>query len=361
MQKNSLNYKILFPFVRSDFGGSYVSSSILIKELIFLKHNICVVMPWKGISYDYFFNKGITPYLLWNGPAYGEANIILRIYIILHVLISGFFYVYRNNFEIIHCNDDRSILMWGLLGKIFKIKTIWHIRNSVPSKYDYFRCLLADSIISVSKFTAGRINLRNYNHIIYNPVEFEKSTKKIKDSYQDLFKNKNSIVLLHVGRNVPGKRLDWSINACKKLAKKISNNVSLIVIGSGVPSYTNIPSNLKIHFIEHLQDIKYFLENCDLVIHPSNGNVFGLDRVLQECIVLNKNCICTDTGANNELSVYNNNLYYSFDNRDAFAEKVLEVVSDRSNLERPVHMSDIFNAGVHCKEVLKVYNEEVSY
>ena len=350
-------YDILFPFVRSDFGGSYVSASILIRELQSSGHEITVVLPWKGVAFDYFIKNEITPILLWGGRPYNSSSFFWKIFILSYMLFSASFYLFRNNFDLIHCNDDRSILLWGLLAKVFRIKTVWHLRNSVASKYDLIRCKLSDKVISVSKYTSSRLGNSIVNHVIYNPVYFNKTLKFSSIQHREIFHDPNLSVLLHIGRDVSGKRLDWSIAACIKLAEQVESNIKLLVIGSPQKKIINIPLNLSIDFIEHLPNIYLYLMNCDLVLHPSNGSKFGLDRVLQECIVLNKQCICTDTGANIELSKFSDKLYYSLDNKISFINLVTDTFIRCKNLPNSLVQKSLFDKSKHCLEVMSVYNE----
>lgn len=357
--------RVLFPFVRSDFGGSYVSSALLIRGLIEKGVSVDAIFPYPGPGYYHFISSGISADLLFKKKP-------CQLFYYTAILFLIFQYLNKKRFQIFHCNDDRTILIWGLIGRIFRVKVIWHVRNSHGSKFDCFRLLLSHCRIFVSEFTANRLKYKSNKHVIYNPVGYENwnnNGRVLRSCASKLIDPE--VIILHVGRDSPSKRLDWTVQSVVSVNQESNIKIRLAILGDisaarrlEIQEYWS-KSGLDItslHFCSRSKYVSTWMLLSDFVSHPADGRYFGLDRVVQEAIVCNKPILCTDTGANPELNKYGVNLIrYSQNSFASFLTHFRQLISDCSDRhsvsqQQPrIHEIKDFSISSHTDEILKAY------
>jgi glycosyltransferase involved in cell wall biosynthesis len=363
--------KVLFPFIRSDFGGSYVSAGLLARELLSMDVEVEIVFPGRGKGYEYFCTLGLYPKILLDYPTQDLSiwkhgpnfRSLIRVYRAIHLLIMG-------KYDLIHCNDDRTLLVWGLAAKLFKIKVVWHLRNSVMTKFDPLRLLISNSIIAVSEFTFKRIKHNNKGVVIYNPVEFLSRPESQSITRTSLGIPEDSIVICHIGRDVEKKKLEWSVNSTIDLELEGGPQIYLLCIGQisfdreRAVTLNALSRGLKetqIIFIQHTEYIIEYMQMSDVISHPSDGRYFGLDRVIQEALLLEKPISLNDSGANLELVQDSDIVYYTENIEQQNYSKCLRaavefvVNSPKVNSIYKSGSSDRFSVVEHAKSVLDTY------
>ena len=104
----------------------------------------------------------------------------------------------KNKIELIYCNGTQAKLFGSIVGFIYNIKTIWHVRN-IQTNF-FFKWLIntcgkfknVKKIICVSNATSEQFRLRSKNIVIYNGIDTDefsnnKIIKNLRNEYKIVF------------------------------------------------------------------------------------------------------------------------------------------------------------------------------
>lgn len=306
-----MSKKILFPFVGDSFGGSHKSSILLIKHLIHLGFKPHVVLHSKGeqLEEQLRINHIEFDYLKLDNLAGTSPNLFQILISFIMNMRKIIFYVIKHQPEIIHGNDLRINLSWGLATKLACKKYVWHQRTILSkSKKWNFMPLLANHFIAISNFVGSslpRTIKRKNQSVIYNPIEFKR--KEIpKKGLSDEFK------FLYLGRIVPEKSIELLIKLASELNKK-NHKFKIHFVGKGRSSYIDslrvLSKELNVNkFIEFI-GFSHFPEDhihlADCVISPGENE--GLGRSVLEAMACNTIVIASNSGAHKEIIQHKKN------------------------------------------------------
>ena len=98
------------------------------------------------------------------------------------------------------------------------------------------------------------------------------------------------------------------------------------------------------------------------MLHPCDAEYFGLDRVIQECLVLGIPIVLRELGANLELVDPEDSVYLGGSSRQEF---VLAISRALAGIALPAAKSkpryDLFSEEAHLQNVLTVYEELLEF
>jgi glycosyltransferase involved in cell wall biosynthesis len=238
-----------------------------------------------------------------------------------------------------------AILIGFLLGRKVVVRL-----NSSPSgwlKNDFKRMLfkkiysLADLIIVNSfefkKELKNKLNINSF--CIYNPLNhneiIQKSKIKIKNK---LYKNKNSIKMINVGRLVDQKDHITLLKSINSLKKKIK--IELIIMGRGynknkIENYihnNSLKNNVKI--LSFKKNPYPYIKYSDVFVLSSIYE--GLPNVLLEAIVLKKFIISSDcpTGPKEILKNGKGGLLFKTGSHKNLSEQILKYSKNKNNKKK---------------------------
>ncbi|APX92739.1 hypothetical protein BWR19_07235 [Halomonas sp. 1513] len=355
------------PFTRSIVGGSFVSSSLLANALQVNGHRVIALFPEDGPASELFKNQGVEVVIVdFPGiqPSTGKKSVVQNIFKSFLLSVKAAAYLKYNKFDIVHCNDDSSILPWGAACKYSNLPCVWHVRRSRKSKADFLRSLLAQKKIFISHFVACRFEKSN-GKVVYNPVvvhsdPFKEARTRIRNELSIL---PEDFVLIQVGRDDPCKRPEWSVKSLEELSHKFSN-IKLIMLGDfsedrvkELLSVVSFPNRGKVYFPGWVKNVEDYLSASDVLIHPAKNEPFG--RIFIESFASGKPVIVTNSGAAPEIVTNGVHGYISDD--DDFSSFVgrINLLIENNYFESSdlINYARSFSLQGHASAILSVYNE----
>jgi glycosyltransferase involved in cell wall biosynthesis len=199
--------------------------------------------------------------------------------------------------------------------------------------------------------------------VIYNGIpEYWFDQKSYKVKYSD--QNKNRIIGA-VGLLVPRKGFDYLIKSMPKIIEKIPD-CNLIIIGDGPQrsELENIVENLNIHnfvsFKGQQRDIRYWLNNMDLLVLPSLAE--GFPTILLESMATKVPVIATDIKGSRELVIEGQTGWLvPISSPDAIADKIIYAFShpdqQRMIIEKAYNWAKNFTIENAAKEYIRLHKE----
>ena len=337
MHKNS-NIVIFMPSIE---GGGVEKNLFLITNYLSQKFKkLTLITCSRNIKN---FNKKIKIINFTNNL--GKINFRL-----LKIIISSLFlfiYLLKNKNVIVLSFQANifAILIGFLLGRKVVVRL-----NSSPSgwlKKDFKRMLfkkiysLADLIIVNSfefkKELKNKLNINSF--CIYNPLNqneiIQKSKIKIKNK---IYKNKNSIKMINIGRFVDQKDHITLLKSINSLKKKIK--IELIIMGQGynknkIENYihnNSLKNNVKI--LSFKKNPYPYIKYSDVFVLSSIYE--GLPNVLLEAIVLKKFIISSDcpTGPKEILENGKGGLLFKTGSHKNLSEQILKYSKNKNNKKK---------------------------
>lgn len=304
--KHKKNNQILFPFVSTSLGGSFVSTSVLAE---YLKNNedwdFRILLPKKGDNATVFLNKGIDVffyglsdkdiYRIRHSKGYlGKIRALPTYFKIYKKAIS---YIKKEMPNIVHINDDNTILTWGIAAKRLNIPVVWHIRQEEGNKLlDRLRLKLASYIIFVAKSNKNRFkNIKTLppNSVIHNSINTNEFFPGNKKTFRKKIEvDENKLTVGFIGNLISRKRPEWFVEAG---AQCIQSGVlsNFVIVGKDASEdgcylrklkkmIRDYDVNKSFKFLGLRKDIPEVLRAFDILVVTSKSESFG--RVIIEAM-----------------------------------------------------------------------------
>lgn len=318
--------KILFPYVGGDdLGGSHISSLILIdllkqsqafEPVIGIhrqKGRLAEYLDDHQFSYDVFpFPDLLEPRQKRQGSFLGGvANYTAK------TLPKMRSYLRKNAIDIVHTNDGRMHLNWGIATKFSGAKLLWHHRGDPTAKgANYFAPLLADQIITVSKFAKPNRPIRSIDHkwrVVHSPFHSFANQDRGAAKHAlltELNLPADTVVLGYFGELIARKRPVMFAEILAAFAKHHPDvNFVGIVLGAVPTGAPPLDKNMlaraaelgvqqRIRYLGFRSPIEPYIAATDVLIVPALAEPFG--RTLIEAMHLGTAVVATDHGGNPE-------------------------------------------------------------
>ncbi len=309
----------------SDYGGSYRSGILLAKDLPD-EFEPTIIFPKEGkasdIAQDYSINYSIIDIGnedLTSLEEAGTKDMIRQIregFSQLPNVNNIYKYLNENDFDLIHTNDSRTTLMWGLAASLSQKPCVWHVRRENSSKiWDTLRLFLSDHAICVSESTADSFGpfpqLTPYS-VIYNGVDFERFEHKNSKLRSIINSKDNEKIIAYIGYLVDRKRpLLFAKSAIDVLANDDSTHA--VMIGSDEDNYYKEILELvddcgvrdNFHLLGFREDVGELLEDIDLLVMTSKIDGEAFPRVVIEAMASQTPVIATNSAGVSEAIVDN--------------------------------------------------------
>lgn len=299
------------PFTRSVVGGSFHSAALLAKGLIEHEIEVLAVFPNDGPSVKVFRQYEI-PVSICDFPFIQPVQrhpkgVLQYVWNNKRTFHSARDFLLEQNANLIHCNDDTSIISWGVAARSVGVKCTWHVRKSRPGMSDAVRLRLAKKVICISNFVATRFPSHVNPAVIYNPVDacrFRPSKDKKADR-ASLGLPLSEVQFIQIGRDVPYKNSDWTVFTLS-VALDAGWDCRALFLGRfseerqhELLSLLRPMDRHRVSFLGWTDRPEYYLAASDLLLHPAIDEPFG--RVLIEAAACRVPFIGTNTGAVPEL------------------------------------------------------------
>lgn len=383
---------ILFIADGDDKYGASQSMKQLIGELLKQCENIeiSVVLPLRVNLLEYYHQLGCHTYRILYEPFYqGVSNQKWKMpakYVIRgmeYLLGRGFAANYlgkkidMNTVDIIHANSSREDFAAELALKYNK-PLIWHIREfgdkdfkcfSFRKNYISLMNKAAVEFIAVSDAVKEHWIKKGLDKDkiirIHNGVSMEVNVKK------EYRKNDNSKMRFLIMGSVSDTKGQYQvIKACALMPESVRERIIIDIIGGGSAAYIKkLNAMIKkyeltsiVRFLGYQEKIWKDVCNYDCGLMCSKSEGFG--RVTIEYMMAGLPVIASDTGANPELIIENENgLLYRWNNIEDLKKKMIYLLNNINALKRMgenarkyavSHFSAVLNSELVYKEYLKI-------
>lgn len=150
--------RICFPFAdrEREVGGSHISAMTLIKGLDRNRFDPQVVLQGEeGKVGSLAVSAGQTPHRI-KPSAIADTSLSGS----MRAIKEATSYLKDGQYDVVHTNEGRMHVLWGLAAKMAGIAQVWHHRADPKAKgLNYLSPLTANEVISVSKFSAPKPGL----------------------------------------------------------------------------------------------------------------------------------------------------------------------------------------------------------
>jgi glycosyltransferase involved in cell wall biosynthesis len=165
--------RVCYPFVGDTVGGSHISSSRLIRHL---PREVAplVVLHQRGTLAAYLDQENIdfewAPAVRLVGPGDSIADQIATMAAALPRLVT---FLRERRIDVVHTNDARMHLTWGLAARFAGARFIWHQRSTERSRRLSIYCRLASSVLTVSDFCKSQLApaMSQRAEVVLNPFD----------------------------------------------------------------------------------------------------------------------------------------------------------------------------------------------
>ncbi|MEX2380772.1 MAG: glycosyltransferase family 4 protein [Opitutales bacterium] len=309
---------VLFPAVGTRVGGSVVSTALLARAVAALPGwKVRIALPGRGANAELFAQAGVEP------EFYGlSENTVEQIRSVAGMrrkvmAASGFWVAYRHALhflkekppDIVHVNDDATMLIWGLAARQCGIPLLWHVRQSMGSFLsDRIRSHLADQLVFNSKATAKRLPSRRASprqRIIHNVVDTRRyyPSADRREHKKRLGVSPERVLIGFVGNLMLRKRPEWMVQAGVDLLAE-GCDAEIVIVGKDYSdgSYTEKLRKLaeaggaekRIHLLGYRSDVPDIMRALDIFALPSIAEPFGL--VVIEAMASKAAVVATNDG-----------------------------------------------------------------
>lgn len=317
--------KIAFPFLGSDYGGSYRSAILLAKDLP-EPYEPILLFPYAGIASDMAEYYGVDYDIIEMDK---EETDNLRDAANMNIFtqfITGIQWLPQMNrfrkilqsrkIDIVHTHDSRSTLVWGLAANLAEIPLVWHVRRENSSAvWDFTRSILADYAVCVSKSTKdafGPFPQLVPHEVVYNGVDFNRFDVEPGRLYDLLNIDDEANIIAYIGYLTPRKRPLLFAQAAIKVLEELPNTHA-VMIGSDEGRYTDEIRKLakdkgvhrSFHLLGYRDDVEYLLQDIDAVILSSHRHGEAFPRVVIESMASGTPVIATDSAGTSEAIIHN--------------------------------------------------------
>ncbi len=363
--------KIIFPFSGTRFGGSNISSMILINNLINKNFTPEIIIHQKG-QFSKYLDDNFIKYKLINKENYNsDYNKFKNITIILKFLLFGIKYLFENKKIIIHLNEYRIAYTWIIPLLFFKTPVIIHGRNLYyKSFFLNLICKRSNKIITISDFVLNSFPKKFSFKLlkINNPIIFDNNKIISREKFFLKYKLKSTKkTICYISNFKHKKRPLLFIDIAKKILK-LRTDVQFLMFGNYNSIYKNKiikkikDNNLisKINFYPFQADIYNIISNSEVIV--LTGVNEGLGRIALESFYYKTFVVAAKSGGYNETIIDKYNGYLcDIDNADDFANKIHTYLDLHKNLKKNLinnayeYVNKNFKSSDHVNKIINIY------
>lgn len=375
---------IVFLHSSSELYGSDRSLLNLVKNLDKDKFNITVILPEDGPLVDKINSFDNVEVII------NELAVLRRKNLSLSGMSKYFIELIRSikfinnlikekSIDIVYTNTS-VIFVGGISAKICKVKSVWHIREIIKSKYERFIVskivnIFSDYIIANSKATAEAISKnKDKVKVVYNAIDIEKNSglEDIDEVYKEvaatIVRSNEKIKIGMAGRINRWKGQKLFVDMAKLVSEE-NDNVEFLIAGDVYKGEDYILDDLKGYILEsgvkdkigllgQVDNMSNFYKKLDIFVLPSiQPEPFGL--VVIEAMNNKLPVVATNHGGPVEI-IDNNIDGFLVDYKDAreMAQVVNKLIKDK---ELRNYISANAEKKVKKKFNVSRYVDEISY
>ena len=345
-------------------GGPGRSLYYLLKHFDYKNFNVNVLIPSKNIFSDNIkkANLDVNEIVRPNFPEnlkkqnlsfFGKKISIFFIDLIINIirLFVMLFQMKRiikdEKIDLIYCNGTQAKIFGALVGLVYKIEIIWHVRNiqsnfflkwllNTCSKIDFVK-----RIICVSNATKSQFNDQSKAIVINNGIDTnEYVPSKVEAKLRNEFSiDKDKIIIGTAGRVVPRKGFEYFVQLAAEISHKFKKDCIFVLVGD-TPFYfnqklmldlkksvDNLNISKKFIFTGYKSDVESYITDFNIFFIPSRYPD-PFPRVVVESMSLGKPVIGFNIGGIGEAIDNNiNGFSLNVDSKDV-SNQIVRLIED---------------------------------
>ena len=344
-------------------GGPGKSLFYLLKHFDYSSYNVNVLIPSKNnfsenieknnLNVNQIIDKNFPENLKKpNLNMFGNSIPLFFIDILINILRLVFLsitikdIIKDNKIDLLYCNGTQAKIFGAIIGKIYNIKTVWHVRNIQKSFLlswfinSFSKFNNVSKIICVSKATSNQFKINNKNIEINNGVDTsEFSLRSVNSKLREEYNiDSKKIIIGTAGRIVPRKGFDYFIEVCKQISHEFKKDCIFVIVGD-TPFYfkQKIMENLKTMvkeynledkfiFTGYKNDVDSYIADFDIFFIPSRYPD-PFPRVVVESMALSKPIVGFDIGGIGE-AIDDGINGFSIDTKDNPINKLIGLIEN---------------------------------
>ena len=344
-------------------GGPGKSLFYLLKHFDYSSYNVNVLIPSKNnfsenieknnLNVNQIIDKNFPENLKKpNLNMFGNSIPLFFIDILINILRLVFLsitikdIIKDNKIDLLYCNGTQAKIFGAIIGKIYNIKTVWHVRNIQKSFLlswfinSFSKFNNVSKIICVSKATSNQFKINTKNIVINNGVDTsEFSLRSVNSKLREEYDiDSKKIIIGTAGRIVPRKGFDYFIEVCKQISHEFKKDCIFVIVGD-TPFYfkQKIMENLKTMvkeynledkfiFTGYKNDVDSYIADFDIFFIPSRYPD-PFPRVVVESMALSKPIVGFDIGGIGE-AIDDGINGFSIDTKDNPINKLIGLIEN---------------------------------
>lgn len=375
--------RVCFPFVGDDVGGSHISALKLVQNLDTSRVIPVLVLQETMGPLAAFLTRESQPFMglppLTTLPAKGTTLGGVATYL-TSTLPQLSRFIREQRFDIIHTNDGRTHINWGIAARFAGARLVWHHRGDPDAKgANILGPLIADRMVTVSRFSRPKHPIRSFNgrlSVIHSPFDQPSVVPDRAAAKASLLKElglaPGTRVLSFIGGLIERKRPLLFIDILDRFVREHPQiPVVGCVFGNSPAGSQDLESAARIRcserglgqavrFMGFRNPIEPFLAATDVLVVPAMGEPFG--RTLIEAMFLGTPVVATDHGGNPE-AIENERTGFLVTPEDAgaFMEPLSRLLSNprlwaRISDAARDHAFFSYSTHRHVENVMKIYD-----
>ncbi|MBU2532203.1 MAG: glycosyltransferase family 4 protein [Alphaproteobacteria bacterium] len=380
---------ICFPYVGDDVGGSHISSLKLIEALDRRRYDPLIVLHENdGRLAPFLRERGhgfiIAPPGVLVGTRRQYANSQLSRWqdaasFMMTSLPKLVRFIRESGIDIVHTNDGRVHLNWGLAARLAGRKHVWHHRGSPSARgVNVLAPILAHQLVTVSAFALPQrplMPIASKATVIHSPFEHPSPpdrTRAREKLLAELGWPTETRLLGYFGQLISRKRpvaFVEAVAACAQAHPELA--IGGLLFGEGAPEEAALITATeqrardlgvadRIRLMGFKSPIEPYMAGVDVLLVPAVNEPFG--RTLIEAMLLGTPVVATNHGGNPEaITDGRNGLLVPAEEPAAFVEPVHRLLTDRDHW---VQISETarrqalekYSVATHVESVCEIYD-----
>jgi glycosyltransferase involved in cell wall biosynthesis len=375
MDCDNVTLRVCFPFIGDSIGGSHISATHLIEGVPRDVVSPLVVLHQEGPLAEYLRGKGIPFEIGPDVRMVGPAPILLQVFTMIASAPKLMSFMSERGIDLVHTNDARMHLTWGLAARLAGAGFVWHQRSGEQSRRLALYTWLASRVLTVSEFNKSRLAgwMGRRAKVIYNPFEEpfpppDRGTEKQR-LLTELGAPKGTRTVGYIANLANRKRPLVFAEMAALLSHQTDFKLVFPMFGDPRPPFRQeVESRVRqlglggrCVLMGMRLPIEPWIAACDVIVAPGVDEPLG--RAIIEPMIIGTPIVAADHGGNREiLSHGETGLLVQPDDPAAFAAAVatlLEKPDFASRLAQAARVTarERFSRQQHVRTLLQVYRE----
>ena len=278
--------------------------------------------------------------------------------------------------DVVHTNDARMHLTWGLAAKMAGARFVWHQRSAERSRRLAIYSRLANAVLTVSEFCKSQLtpSMSRRASVVLNPFDptptsFDRVFMRGRLLAELAVRDEHAKIISFVSHLTPRKRPLIFIRMAGRLVERMDRLVVFPMFGDPREPMREECDRLinslglrdRCKLMGARFPIQPWMAASDIVVAPAVAEPFG--RGVVEPTLLGTPVIAADDGGNREIIAdRETGLLVKPDDPSAFADAVTELL-DRPDFatelaENALRRAQVrFSEEEHVRKVLRVYKD----